>query len=440
MKFYRIFILTIVKIATFTFILTSCCGEDPIVDTTAPTSLNITASNITKDGMTLTVSAKDETAVSTIKLYNSSTFSLLKSFSASTGTYNLTGLAPSTDYKLYITASDIAGNTATSQTFTFRTLEEIKVKSDWVNSIEATYTNPFAIIGNAVSNVLTININNSTSGTKTLKSLVANFGTNGNAVKMLRYQLNGNAWNVITASNGNITFNNLTLNAGVNTLTCYFALKANVGVANGSALSFTFTSLDDNEGGQVPTNGAFQNSLSVGTVNANTQATVFLTDWLGTMSKPAATILAGSSGRRPIYNVQNLKMSGPGNVRWGSIKLKDPYAIFNKITWDNNSFAMTIGTGDKYISQYSWNNNIISMVLPNDNNSIICDGNSYNLFVIKVSYQNTGSTTFYSQDYTPDLMGFALTSKFDLVIYNSDNQMIDVSDAVIRQDGVILSN
>ncbi|MBK8953713.1 MAG: hypothetical protein IPM85_17250 [Chitinophagaceae bacterium] len=116
---------------------------------------------------------------------------------------------------------------------------------------------------------------------------------------MLRYQAasapDGTGWTVIPASAGTVTFSNFVLLSGTTTLKVRFALKENVGVANGSSLSISFSSLNDGEGGTLPIGGAWQPAVAAGTVDAVTQATKFTTEWLGYMSQSALYMSAGGS-------------------------------------------------------------------------------------------------------------------------------------------------
>ena len=70
------------------------------------------------------------------------------------------------------------------------------------------------------------------------------------------------------------------------------------------------------------------------------------------------------------------------------------------------------------------------------NEAIIKTDGSNNDYYIRSYIRNSGSDLFFSGDYTPGKMGFILTSKYDLVLKNSNDQVIDLSDVVILQDGV----
>lgn len=409
----------------------------PVVDTVKPViSLLDTVSN-SQNAITFNFNWSDNVAVTTATLVlGGNTFNVLGST-----TKTITGLTPSTSYTVTLTVKDAAGN-AVVKSFTFTTLAVVPVviNSAWLGKPTVSYGTQFAVQQNAVSNQLTIIINNGAAVAKSATSLIASFGPAGSAVKNLRYSLNGGSWKILPVASGNVDFAGINLQPGTNTFICYFAVKVNAGVANGSALSFQFTSLNDGSGANAPVGGSFQASIPVGTVNSSTQATALSTAWFGSMRNPNVILGSGVSGRDPVYLVQNLRASGPAPARWGSIRLKNPYSGFAGLVFDNSSWAMTIGTGDKTITNYLWQSEYINLTLPNDNNSITANGTTYNNYYVKASYQNNSASTFNSDSYTSGLFGFSLTSKYDLTIYNSDGQVIDLSDAVIKQDDVILSN
>jgi len=315
----------------------------------------------------------------------------------------------------------------------------VPAKSTWVSSVSATYGEQFAIIGNAVSNELTLTINNSASVNKTLTSLTANFGVNGSAVKMLRYLNSDGKWVVLEANNGEIVFSNLVLKPGVNAIKSFFALKPQVGVANNSKLEFTITGLNDGAGGKVPATGNFPNTFVVGTVNASVQPTVLTTDWWGQMLSPEMILQPGGETLGAMYAVLNLRIEGPGDVKIGEIKLKNPYASYKDLIFNQNLLKISINSIFKQISNYLWQENKY-IIISSPNESVFKSNFSYNDYSVYFEYKNSGTKVFNSDDYTSGLCGFVLESKFDLKLLNSNNQVIDLSDVKVRQDGVILQN
>lgn len=315
----------------------------------------------------------------------------------------------------------------------------VPVKSTWVSSVSATYGEQFAIIGNALSNELTFTINNSASVDKTLTSLTANFGVNGSAVKMLRYLNSDGKWIVLKANNGEIVFSNLVLKPGVNTIKSFFALKKQVGVVNNSKLEFTITGLNDGAGGKVPATGKFPNTLAVGTVDASVEPTVLTTDWWGQMLSPEIILQPGGETLGPMYAVLNLRIDGPGDAKIGEIKLKNPYFSYKDLTFNESLLKISINSVFKNISNYRWQENKF-LIVSSPNESIFKANFSNNKYYVHLEYKNNGTEVFNSNDYTPGLRGFILESKFDLKLLNSNNQIIDLSDVNVRQDGVILGD
>ena len=113
-------------------------------------------------------------------------------------------------------------------------------KSAYFGTPNVSYGVEFSIVRNAVSNKLRIDIPNGSSSQKTLKSIKANLGQFGSAVKMMRYKDNVGKWIKLTATtdSGDVEFSNLILAPGLNTLETYFSIKTNASVATGSPLKF----------------------------------------------------------------------------------------------------------------------------------------------------------------------------------------------------------
>lgn len=427
------------------FLFTSCKRNDPI-DTTVPTNLSLTASEISQNSMKISLSATDNTSVGSMGLYNNATKSLVKTFTGSNGNYILSGLMPNTEYSFYMTATDVAGNTATSQVFIFKTLDVVKVASTWFAKPILSIKSTFTIEQNAQSDTVTINLNNTSSTTKTA-TFNLNFGTYGSAVKMLRYQLansaDGTGWTTLTANNGNINFNNFSLPAGATTLKAIFAIKVNAGVVNGSTLTLSVNSFTDGGDANVnaPIGSAFADPINAGTVNSSTQATVITGTWSGYMTQTPLTLAPSYITANPMsmYNVDISGASGPAGARWGAVKLRNPYG--NQIYFDNTGwqfFNWADATVPVPQSNIYWNKDDVFIVFTS---AAYIKIDSYMSFIVDAKIGNSSSTQeFNSTNTTPGLFGLQLMSKYNVVIYNADNQVVDMSEVVVKQGQTILNN
>jgi chitodextrinase len=431
-------ILLAIMMATILVSCNSCTKPEPL-DEQAPTApSNLVVSNVTTEAFTLSWhSSSDNVGVTGYTVYaNGSTVA------TTTGatTVTVSGLNPATAYLVTVKAIDAEGNVSVASNAASVTTLSNNVSSTWLAQPQVVYGTQFAINQNALSNPLMITINNTSGTGKTFTSLIASFGVNGNAVKMLRYSLNNGSWNVLPVSSGNVTFSNITLQSGLNTFNCYFSIKEIASVANGSALTFTFTSLNDGAGGNVPTNGSFQYSLAVGTVNSSTQATKITSDWIGYMSQSALTLSAGAvlTNTAVMYNV-DFKATGPNGAKLGSVKLKNPYG--NQIYFDNTNWKFSDTSNSTFIPEANINWSGDSVVISMTSSALINTNNIYNSYLIYARIGNSSTTQpFDSGVTTPGLFGLQLMSKYDLVVYNSDNQVVDLSDVVVKQGSSILSN
>ena len=402
--------------------------------TTSKSNISITSFKVTDtswNSASFAFSGASNAPITSFTLINNNTSASIDV--SGKGSEIVVGLMPDSAYTFTFKVKDDTENEL-SQSISFRTK---KKASESVSITSITYDSTFAIIGNAVSSRLRMKVN--AEKMMPIPSLTASFGEYGSAVKMLRYSLNGGPWVVLQAEEGKVNFKNVLLASGENTFDCYFSLKPSVGVPNASALSFSIISIDDGEGGTLPKGGSFPVGIGVGSVDANTQATKLISNWNGRMRNPASMMSSGTSTNGLLYYVINLKVSGPAPAIWYSVKLQNPYSSFNKLTFFDSGWALSIGKGNKYLKNSFWDKDYIYMLLPDENNIITSDGLG-NKYYISCGYQNTGSETFYSHLYTPFAMGFRLMSKYDLILLNSDGQVIDLSDAVIMQDDVPITN
>lgn len=412
---------------------------------TASSSLKIDSfkvSQITESGASFAFATSGNSALTERTLTNLITGQSVNVLAI--GNYNATGLTSSTDYKFALSVKDQSGN-AKADTVAFRTLDK---KSTWFKRPEVEYANPFAIVGGAISNKLTLKFTNTSAGAKTLPSLKANFGDYGVAVKMLRYRVAGGRWIVLapTGANGEIEFKNLPLASGLNTIEAYFSIKPGSGVSNGVGLFFKFTGLDDGEGGKLPSDGSFQNEVIVGQVDANTQASAILPN-------PGIFVvtLAGSIGRPPnsqSYGQSSMfsfgfKMTGPARAVVGGIKLKNPFAPFAGLDyapilyWDNNPMN---GSPYETFTSFLWGDGkkTIDVDFPDlDYRAIVSDGVKANQYNLIISFRNLSSTWFDSENYTPGEHGFILESKYDIRILNSSGQVLDISDIKVYKNNQV---
>ena len=328
----------------------------------------------------------------------------------------------------------------------FTTLTPPKKSGIWM-APKSTYAgSPFAIEQNAVSNQLTTKFQNLSSQSKVLKSAKANFGPNGKAVKMLRYKNAAGRWVVLTPTGetGEVEFKNLPFTPGVNTLVSYFAIKEASGVSNGAALSFRFTSIDDGEGGTLPSEGSFEGPLNVGSVNSVTPPTFISAEGV-TMITLGGHIIStpgAASSQTSLFGLA-FQLKGPDGARFHSLRLKNPFAAFQGLEFDPNSWVFDdnrVGADHyEHVTPPVWESNkFVTLTFPVlDYSKIVSDGTKYNGYNIRVSIKNNSSTRFDSDNFTPGEHSFTLDSKYDILIYNSDGQIVDLSNINIYKNNAI---
>lgn len=397
-------------------------------------SISVDASSVSTTSATVNFSASDNVTVinTTLTLNGGAPIGV-------TGqtVYSFIGLTPNTGYTVTLTAKDAAGNVGTAST-TFTTLALPPQNSSWFAQPTITYSSPISgMIGNTNSGYYKITLPNTSSTPQMLRSLRINFGTT--AIKMQRTQTwaspDGTGWEKITAINGTVIFNDLWLNPGITELKAVFSLKENVGVPNGTSISISFDQMLDAQGGVLPIGGSWQSAVNAGTIDANTQATKLTTEWLGYMAQSPVTIAPNGTATLPNYNVTNVKVSGPSDARVASIKLRNPYG--NALIWNNSSWKINLG-GPDYVVSANWNGDYVKLSMPNE---AIISNTSLVSFTTFSSIQNASTTmSFNSGTITPGLYGLELKSKYDLEILNSNGQLIDLSDVVVKQGANVVQN
>lgn len=305
--------------------------------------------------------------------------------------------------------------------------------SAWLSEPIISYSSPFAIIGNAVSNELTFKVN--AASAKTFKSLMGSFGENGKAVKAIRYSLNNSEWKVLKVVDGKVNFENISLKSGENIFKTYFSLKPETGVANGASLTFSFIKLDDGESGTTFSSGKFPEAVNVGSVNSSIQATVVKTGWFSYLRTPGLVVDKGGEANIMIHVLQ-LLMTGPAPAKISSVKFSNPYTAFNAINGndlrflENWSFDLNDAGRTDFKPDVSNQN---SFIVSFPDKGIPTNG-AYQRVSIFSDIKNIGNR-FDSGAYTPGKFGLKISSKYDIVIKNSSGQIIDLSDVNVWQDG-----
>ncbi len=412
------------------------CGKTPPPppdgpkDTQAPV-VAIQVSSLTTTSASFTFSATDNVGVTSLVLSVSGTQQNVLGQSSAT----VSGLTSNTDYTAYLTAKDAAGNTGNAQV-SFKTAAR---PSTWFGTPTITGASPISgMIGNTISNSFTITLSN-TSGVAKTATFSLDFGNF--YIKMLRYQAanapDGTGWTALPANNGKVTFSNFSLPAGSTSLKAVFASKPSV--AHGSAINLSFTSLDDGEGGGVAASG-WQAPVSFGTMDGSTAPTQLITEWWGYSTDQPLHLYPNESGSIGNYHVTNVKVSGPAPAKVASLKLYNPYG--NALIWYNDTWKYVADLPDYFSipsSAIVWYGDYVKITMPIDKAPI--SNTSMTGFLLGCDLRNASTTVAFNSGYiTPGIFGLVLKTKYDLVIQNSSGQVIDISDAVIKQESTPLSN
>lgn len=410
--------------------------DPPIASTLKINSFNLKSGSVTKTeaGFDFSTSSNKTILIqSIIDSVNNKIYDVLNKT-----TFTVDNLTPSKDFPFTLYVKDASGKEQ-KQSLTVHTLDKA---SSWVKAPVVSYGQTFAIVGNAQSNKLSIQIENTSSVTKTLKSLKANFGENGTAVKMLRYKSSDSRWtkSMATGNTGEVEIREVVLQPGMNNLEAYFSLKKDVGgVANGKALTLQFTSLDDGEGAKLPVGGSFQSPINVGSVDANTEPTEIVENKV-TFVALLGNIIAsthGSYSQISIFSL-NFKVQGPAGARIHSLRLKNPWWTFQGLEFDPNGWRFDDNRMDgspyETITNFVWEaqNKFVTLNFSNlDYSKIVSDGNKYNGYNIRESIRNNSNVIFDTENYTPGESSFLLDSKYDIIIYNASGQVVDMSDLTV---------
>lgn len=318
---YQTFLLLASSLLINTSLLfTSCKRNDPI-DTTLPTNLSLTASEITQTSMKISLSATDNTSVGSMGLYNNATKSIVKTFTGSTGNYILSGLTPNTEYSFYITATDVAGNTAKSQVFTFKTLDEtFTAVVDASTSFEGSTTAvDKVLLGGSIAKAFVLNMTNA--GTAKVEVLGS---TTNDLPAVAYYWING-------ADNSDINISCSTLNSKVAKTaitSTSFTINLQAGV-NVICFKTARYSGKINNGGEVGLKMTFSNAVFK-TIGYTADA----------VSANVAAIQKQES--KTINNVNFGPNSETVNDSWGIIQLT-PYSDENASVYDGTLYPKILG-------------------------------------------------------------------------------------------------
>ncbi len=437
--------LTVSLLLAIVFILISCeaCHKEKIDPPPPPpptSTLKITSLTGSASGSTITINfgVASNYDITSQTLKNNNSGSEVDVLGKSSQVFN--SLNSGTDYSFTLNVKDKSGKTAT-QSVSVRTEDK---KSAWLKSVTLVYANAFAIDRNAQSDTLKLKIVSTASATKTLDSLVVDFGTNGDAVKMLRYRQEDTAsWSIIQPSGTMIKFTNLTLAPGENIIPAIFAIKKDppANITKNSPLTLKVVSIDDGEGGTRAIDD-FAQAIPVGSVNTVTEPTYI---------DPSFGIQYGTIYGNISINPQSnisvsiasimFKFTGLNGAKIKSIHLYNPYHEFQGLVYSYWSYSHVHDTGnfyDNFSSSPYWElgQKYLTLYFTNttqDGLELNQWGN-YNQYDIGAQIDNPiGNSKFESFDYTPGEHEWYLLSPFDLVILDVNGQVVDMSEASISK-------
>lgn len=430
-------------------ILISCDScrkpKDPITpnppDPPASSTLKITSLSGSASGSTITVnfSATSNYNITYSSLKNNNSGNEVNVLGKSSQAFN--NLNPGTDYSFTFNVKDKSGKTV-SQSVTLRTEDK---KSAWVKSVSLVYSHPTLMDRNTQSDTLKLKIVSTASATKTLDSLVVDFGENGEAVKMLRYrQADTASWTILQPSDTKIKFTNLTLVPGENIIPAIFAIKKDppANITNNAPLTLKVVSIDDGEGGTRAIED-FAQAIPVGSVNTVTEPTYIDP----TFGMQYGTIY-GNTSLGPNGQTEGsmasimFKFSGPSGAKIKSVRLYNPYHEFQGLVysdWRTQHFNQdSTVPGESFNNATTWSEGqkYLTLDFTNINENVLYynQWGNYNQYDMGAKISNpVGNPTFESFDYTPGEYEWYLLSPFDLVILDMNGQIVDMSNVQISK-------
>lgn len=408
--------------------------DPPVASTLKINSFAVKAGSITTTGAGFdfsTTSNKTITIQSLIDTVNSKVYDVIGKT-----TFSVNNLLPGKSYPFTLYVKDASGKEV-KQSLTVTT--EAK-KSSWLKSVELVYPNPTSMDRNTQSDTLKLKIVSIASATKTIDSLVVDFGTNGKAIKILRYREQDTAsWTILQPSGTHIKFTNLKLATGENIIPAIFAIKKDPpgSVSNNAQLTLKVVSIDDGEGGTRAIED-FPHAIQVGSVNTVTEPT-YIDPTFGVQYQASygnISIEPGTSGE-PTIGTIDFKFIGPNGAKIKSVRLYNPYYEFTGLIYSNwlyQHFNPDISRNSQNINIVNWESGQKYVTLDFTNTvDAILDYNqwgNYNEYNTGARiYNPPGNSTFESYDYTPGEYEWYLLSPFDLLLLDVNGDIVDMSDA-----------
>jgi hypothetical protein len=356
-------------------------------------------------------------------------------------TYQLTGLTPSTNYTAVFTAKNVVSGITkvTTYTLVFSTLA--KASTSLLQPV-ITVSSFRALQLNACSNQdFTVAFSTSTDA-RTLQSATFTLSGDGvGAYRSLRYRPAGDfttAWKQVDFSGKSVTVPfSVLIPAG---LTAKYDLKVCTkssvsGISNGANTTMAVSSITTDEVGVgAPVGGAFQAAVALPALDLATTAT-FITSTVNAGRDVSQLILSANQTRSQyiLGQIANIKASGPSNMTFAGITIKNIYG--------NSNLSVT---GNWIVFVNNQNN---SNFLPN----VQSNGDYYNISFSGGLFTTDGSNTRCSIDadikaglsgFTSEStgFGFSLRSKWDVVFQNSNGNEVNLTDNTVQDNGVTLTN